>query len=759
MKVLLVQPPFTILKTEEKACHPPLGLAYIAASLKKEHQVIILDALAEGYEQERDLKGDFLAYGLGFEVIKQRIKDYSPDIIGVSSLFSTQFANVQKICQIAKEVNQRIITIVGGAHPSAVPSEVLKNIDIDYAVIGEGEFSTKALLRQIEDGGDISSIQGIAYKTDGEIIVKPRVKYQEDLDEIPFPYWDIFPLERYFKINLPHGGRPKRSPFLPVITSRGCPLKCIFCSIHTVWGRAYRTRSPKNVLSEIDQLISRFKIKEIIFEDDNITFDRKRSEEIFKGMAEKKFPITWTVPNGISVDKLDKEILSLMKRSGCYSLSLAVESGDEDVLREIIRKPVNLSKVKPLVEMAKSLRLKTVIFFVVGLPGEKRIQLEHTFTFARYLGADSINFFFAIPLPGTELLRVCQEKKLLPQEVDYSAFRADRPSFATQVFSKDELQRMVNMEKIKIHFTSLIRSPMKFILKIINKLIFDFHFFSRYRLRYSKSVDKTGKVYGFIWARIERKILPERWHFHDMQEVIPESIVRGKTGIDVGSGCGYDVYFMARDNRRVNIVGLDISDGVYQAKGFTSRLENAWIVKGSALDIPAQDGAFDFAYSYGVLHHTPRPEQGLKEIARVLKAEAPVFLYLYEAHQQNYLKYLGVAIVRILRKVTTRLPSKLLYILSSLASPFVVIFFAYPARILNRFKLTRNISQKIPFNFATGLFSVTGDLYDRLSAPIEHRFNKDEVAVLLERAGFADIHIDKFKAKAGWLAWGRKQRC
>lgn len=244
-----------------------------------------------------------------------------------------------------------------------------------------------------------------------------------------------------------------------------------------------------------------------------------------------------------------------------------------------------------------------------------------------------------------------------------------------------------------------------------------------------------------------------------MQEIIPEPIVTGNLGIDVGSGCGYDTYFMAKDNPSVNIIGLDISDGVYTAKEITSQLNNVMIIKGSALNIPARDNVFNFAYSYGVLHHTTDPKMGMMEIVRVLKEGAPVFLYLYEDHSDNRLKYFILAIISMLRKVTIRIPPKILYIIAFLTSPFVVLFFSYPARFLKMFKATQDLSERIPFNFGTSLSSVTGDLFDRFSAPIEYRFNREEVYNLLYNAGFIDINVEKFKAKAGWVAWGRKGRC
>lgn len=268
--------------------------------------------------------------------------------------------------------------------------------------------------------------------------------------------------------------------------------------------------------------------------------------------------------------------------------------------------------------------------------------------------------------------------------------------------------------------------------------------------------DKTEQIYSFLWARRKTHKLSVKSHYQVMQEVIPENIVRGTIGIDVGCGCGYDTYVMA-NNRKVKICGIDISDGVYVASSLNSLLSNVYILKGSALNIPFKDNTFDFSYSFGVLHHTINPERGIREMARVIKKNSPVYLYLYEDHSDNRLKYIALKLITELRIMTTKMPPKILYIISFLISPFIVIFFSYPAKILSKFKITRSLSDKVPFNFGTNLFSLTGDIYDRFGAPIEHRFNKKEIIDLFEQNGLTDVRTTKMKSIAGWVAWGYKK--
>jgi ubiquinone/menaquinone biosynthesis C-methylase UbiE len=269
-------------------------------------------------------------------------------------------------------------------------------------------------------------------------------------------------------------------------------------------------------------------------------------------------------------------------------------------------------------------------------------------------------------------------------------------------------------------------------------------------------IKRTANVYGFLWKRADSSQLPERWHYNSMQEMINEPIVRGRIGIDIGSGCGYDTYIMATNNPSVKIVGLDISDGIYKSKEINSRLKNACFIKGSALEIPIKENTFDFAYSFGVLHHTSDPEKCIRQIARVIKKGAPVFLYLYEDHSDNFIRYLSIKIITVLRKVTTKIHPKMLYAISFLVSPFVAFLFTYPAKLIGLIKSEKDSVNKIPFNFGTHPFSLAGDLYDRFSAPIEYRFNKKEAYALLNKNGFINIKIDKLPTIAGWLLWGIK---
>lgn len=479
MKVLLIQPPFTIFKAESRKCNPPLGLAYLAAVLKSRHEIVALDALTLGHNNLEKVGRNYIRYGLSFRDIKREIERIHPDIVGVSCLFSSQSENVFNVCRVVKEVDDRIVTVVGGAHPSSDPEEVLLESSIDFAVIGEGELVFPQLLESLEKQKDYSLIDGLVFRNERTIIVNRRKELESNLDKIPFPLWEIFPLEKYFKINNPHGGHVRNTPFLPVITSRGCPFNCIFCSIHNIWGSVYRVRSPENVLSEFIYIKNKFGIREVMIEDDNFSLDKIRTKVILRGMISMGLRLSWSTPNGVAIQTLDKEVLRLMKESGCYSLSFGIESGDEYMLKKVIKKPLELPMVRPIINEAKDLGIETTVFFVVGLPYEDKISLQKTFRFAKELKADNTNYFFATPLPGTRLYDFCKSKGLLSKNLDYLNLKSDFPFFQIGVLPKKQLIYLVHKEKIKLYFIFLLTNPARFFLKFKSKLIKDKAYFFR----------------------------------------------------------------------------------------------------------------------------------------------------------------------------------------------------------------------------------------------------------------------------------------
>lgn len=270
-------------------------------------------------------------------------------------------------------------------------------------------------------------------------------------------------------------------------------------------------------------------------------------------------------------------------------------------------------------------------------------------------------------------------------------------------------------------------------------------------------LSETVALYSHIWNRIAPPASEDPVHIDGVEEALGEPVVQGTTGLDAGSGCGSDTFAMASRYPSVEIISVDISEGVYATRRATEGLPNVHVVRGSVLELPLKSDICDFAYSFGVLHHTPNPLKGLQEIARALKARGCVSLYLYEDHSDNPWKAIPLKAVAMLRALTVKLDTHVLSGLCYLLSPLAVLFFSVPARILQQFEKTKILADKMPFNFGTSLFSVHADLLDRFGAPIEVRYSRQGVIDLLRQGGLTDVQTTKLDATAGWVARGVKQ--
>ncbi|MFH1093331.1 MAG: cobalamin-dependent protein [Candidatus Omnitrophota bacterium] len=472
-KILLIQPPCTISKSYTKEIQPPLGLGYIAAVLEGNYEVKILDAVVEGWHTQILEGKDRFRYGLSFKEIEKAILEYNPDVVGISCLFSMQAHNAHKVAQLAKQVNKAMITIMGGAHPSVQAEQVLGDENIDYVVLGEGEYTVLKLLDHVKEGKDLSLVDGIGYRKNKDIIINKKTTFIENLDELPFPARHLLNMEKYFKINMPHGVTTRRSPNTPMITSRGCPAECIFCAIHPIWGKKFRARSPENVIQEIKHLKQEYGVKEIQFEDDNLTFDKKRALKIFDLMISVNLEMLWTTPNGVALWAMDEAMLLKMKESGCYRLCLAIESGDQDVLHKIINKPLDLKKAEHLITLAHKYGFETDAFFVIGFPGETKEQIKKTFKFGRGLKVSNVLYYIATPYPGTRLYDVCVNGNYLVKDFQINSLGVKKGVISTPEFTPAELEKMVSREKLVFLMMLVFRDPHAFYVKVIKRFVQD----------------------------------------------------------------------------------------------------------------------------------------------------------------------------------------------------------------------------------------------------------------------------------------------
>jgi anaerobic magnesium-protoporphyrin IX monomethyl ester cyclase len=340
--------------------------------------------------------------------------------------------------------------VMGGPHPSAMPEQVLKDGNVDYAVVGEGEYAFRDLMRVLStDKSKVSEVMGVAWKdATGTIHVNPRYPLIKNLDEIPFPAWDLMDPRTYPQI--PHGTFTRRFPAAPITTTRGCPFDCTFCASKVVWTRKLRRRSPANVVAELEMLANTYGVKEVHFEDDNFTCVTKHAKEICQLMIDRKLDIAWNLPNGLRIDTLDEDLLRIMKKAGCFMFGLGLESADQGVL-DGAKKELDIKKVPELVRLINKVGIETQAFFIMGLPGETRATVERTVAFALKNNFSTAKFHNLIPLPGTEVYdRLPNEEKDKVRWEDAHAFGSAK--MKTAALSSEELTELAQKAYRRFYF-------------------------------------------------------------------------------------------------------------------------------------------------------------------------------------------------------------------------------------------------------------------------------------------------------------------
>jgi anaerobic magnesium-protoporphyrin IX monomethyl ester cyclase len=482
MRVCLINPPRIQQKLWGKpAAFQPLDIAYVAAVLEKNHAVSIIDCPTEGWRNLQEIDGVKYRLGLTKEQIAQRIKQWKPDLVVITVPFSGWWQTAFETASAVKIVSTEIKTALIGLHPSAKPLESLAEQNIDFVVIGEPELTVQELASVLEKGNleDLKKVKGLGFIKDGKPVITPPRPVIEDLDSLPFPARHLLPMKELFAAvkQTPIRGEI-RKPCVRFLTSRGCPNNCIFCSNHIVMGKKWRGRSPENVVAELEQIVHDYGIQQVDFEDDNMTFNKKRMEAICDLIVQRGIDIEWYTPNGVRADCLDAELLAKMRRSGCQRIYVAPESGVQRVVDGIIKKNQDLHKVEEAIVNAHRVGIKVSTFFIMGFIGETKQDMQATIAYAhklRGLGADRFYFSYATPLTGTELYRQAKEGGYLKPEFSDEALAWAQPLIETPEFSADDLQMLcaqamlVNPTVNRDRFVRALRNPKKAIGVLIGR--------------------------------------------------------------------------------------------------------------------------------------------------------------------------------------------------------------------------------------------------------------------------------------------------
>ncbi len=400
MKILLINPPrFNELSSNnpaiiesERGCNPPLGLLYLASYLLEhtKHEVFVIDSQVEG---------------LDYAQLKIRIKDINPDVTGVT-VMSFTLLDVLETIKAIKEVKKDTKIILGGPHANIYPEETLRLTKADAIVLGEGEKTFSDIVSLLDDEKMLKQVKGIVFFDGANICNTGSIPFVEDLDHLPFPARHLTPYRKYSSL------LARKGLVTSMITSRGCPYVCTFCNRPHL-GKKFRARSYKNVVDEIEICLN-MGISEFLFYDDNFNIDAERVNLICDEIMKRHLDISWSVR--AHVNTVTENMLKTMRRAGCKAIHYGIESGNERLLK-IIKKNITKERVLEVFRLTKRIGIKTLAYFMIGLPTETREDIKETFNFMRRVDPDYVHLTALVLFPATEIYREALSSGIVGQDV------------------------------------------------------------------------------------------------------------------------------------------------------------------------------------------------------------------------------------------------------------------------------------------------------------------------------------------------------
>lgn len=405
---------------------PPIGLGYLAAALRKNgfHDVYILDCLKERFT---------------YDDLRLLFKNWKPDIVGFQ-VFSYDLPAVVKSIDILRQESPKSIVLIGGPHVSAVTTAAIEEITgADFGFVGEAEIGLPLLARRLCNEEQIpwEDIPGLIWRQNSSVRMNSRAVIQE-LDNLGFPAWDLIPPISY--PDSPQGGFYRNFPIAPIASSRGCPYLCTFCGSGVNMGHKLRLKSIGNVLDEMEMLYSNFRVREFHIIDDMFNFYRERVFEFCQGIKDRRLKISYTFPNGLRLNQLDKEVLRVMKETGLYSFTVGIESGSQRIL-DLMNKRLTLALIKQKVDLIDSVGLEANGFFIIGYPDETIKDIEDTINFAKRLKLKRAHFSNFLPLPGTEATRRLVDNKEIDR-LDWGTLFYSKVAYSPRGIPKSKLKSL-----------------------------------------------------------------------------------------------------------------------------------------------------------------------------------------------------------------------------------------------------------------------------------------------------------------------------
>ncbi len=438
MKILLIQPPnMNMLTTnvpafvdQETGFYPPLGLFYLAAYLQKNssHTISVLDAVVERVD---------------YQILEQYIAQYDPDVVGIQ-MMSFTVRDTLLTARAVKRAKKQAQVVVGGPHPNIYAEETIAQPDIDMIVLGEGEHIFTELIQYLEKGMDLHELPGIVFKNKGQPVRNPGAGFIADLDSLPFPARELTPYRKYYSV------LSKRAVFTTMISSRGCPYRCLFCD-RAFYGKIHRMRSAENVVSEMERC-QKMGIEEIDFQDDIFTFSRKRVFEICDRIQSKKLNLSWNIRS--RVDTIDKEMLKRMSEAGCQRIYYGIESGTPE-LQKVLRKNIDLEKAIQVFRWTRDCNISTLAYFMIGSPSETKRDIYRTIEYMNRLHPDFVHISITTPFPGTDLYSLGLKNGLFEkdywQEYARNPFHDFTPRYWNELLTRQELLDLLRIAYKKFY--------------------------------------------------------------------------------------------------------------------------------------------------------------------------------------------------------------------------------------------------------------------------------------------------------------------
>lgn len=368
--------------SENYGVFPPLNIAQVAAIIEKTgHRCIIIDGNAKNMSKKE---------------ILSEIKKFNADMLGFT-ITTYLFHETLDIIRFLKAATKLPI-LIGGMHLSLYPKETFSYKEFDYGIIGECEKTLPKLLDAIEKGKPLKNINNIIFRKSGDIMITKKEEHSIDLDSIPFPSRHLLKNELYFSFI------SQRKNFTAMITSRGCPYRCIFCEQGS---KRFRGRTAKNIVDEMEECQKKHAIREIDIFDSSFTIDKKRVIDVCDEYKKRNLKVKWSIRT--RVDLMDDELLKALASSGCIRIYYGIESGNENILKTI-GKSTDLRQIKYIIKKTKRYGIATFGYFMIGNPGETCKTIKQTIEFAKSLNLDYAQFSKVSTLPGTELYELWKKE-------------------------------------------------------------------------------------------------------------------------------------------------------------------------------------------------------------------------------------------------------------------------------------------------------------------------------------------------------------